>query len=109
MYGGNPDPSRILERYAQVFAEEIAGRCITADSITRATESRLQDYGESRQPNADELVEAYLERMKEVSMQSLDHRESGLGLVRIAYEGHAILDFMVDQTRTLNVSAVRRR
>jgi len=50
--------------------------------------------------------EAYLERLKEVSMQNMTSTESGLGLVRIAYEGHSILDFYVDDQNILAVSAV---
>ena len=49
--------------------------------------------------------QAYLERLKEVSVQNLESKESGLGLVRIAYEGQAILDFYVDEHNTLSVSA----
>lgn len=51
--------------------------------------------------------EAYVERLKEVSSQSLESNESGLGLVRIAYEGQSILDFFLDQN-VLAVSAVHR-
>jgi hypothetical protein len=50
--------------------------------------------------------EAYVERLKEVAKKPLSDKESGLGLVRIAYEGKAILDFYVDDNETLNVSAV---
>jgi hypothetical protein len=32
--------------------------------------------------------------------------ESGLGLVRIAYEGRSILDFYIDEENMLSVSAV---
>jgi hypothetical protein len=39
--------------------------------------------------------EAYVEKLKEVSRRPLNDEESGLGLVRIAYEGKAILDFFV--------------
>lgn len=52
--------------------------------------------------------EAYLERLKEVSGQSLESRESGLGLVRIAYEGQSALDFFLDEHDVLAVSAVQR-
>ena len=38
---------------------------------------------------------AYLERMREVSGQSLSSNEIRLGLVRIAYEGQSALDFFV--------------
>jgi hypothetical protein len=53
--------------------------------------------------------EAYVERMKLVSGQPYGHGKSGLGLTRIAYEGRCILDFYVDDTNTLAVSAVYRR
>jgi len=52
--------------------------------------------------------EAYIERMKEISKKPLKDEESGLGLVRIAYEGKAILDFFVRDDNMLNVSAVTR-
>lgn len=50
--------------------------------------------------------QAYLERVKEVSAQSLATTDSGMGLVRIAYEGRSILDFFVDKQNHINVSAV---
>jgi hypothetical protein len=50
--------------------------------------------------------EAYIERIKEVSKKPLQDAESGLGLVRIAYEGKALLDFFVGDNRMLNVSVV---
>jgi hypothetical protein len=53
--------------------------------------------------------EAYLERLKEVSVQRLDSPESGLGLVRIAYEGQSVLDFFVHENNVLAVSAVHAR
>jgi hypothetical protein len=50
--------------------------------------------------------EAYVEKLKEVSRRPLKDEESGLGLVRIAYEGKSILDFFVSEEGSLNVSAV---
>jgi hypothetical protein len=50
--------------------------------------------------------QAYVERMKEVSVKALDDLESGLGLVRIAYEGKCILDFFVNEENMLAVSAL---
>jgi hypothetical protein len=50
--------------------------------------------------------EAYVERLKEVSKKPLFDKESGIGLVRIAYEGNAILDFIVNKNNMLNVSAI---
>ena len=53
--------------------------------------------------------EAYIEKLKEVSRKSFDDEESGLGLVRIAYEGRAILDFYVGENNILNVSAISNK
>ena len=50
--------------------------------------------------------EAYIERIKEVSKKPLKDVESGIGLVRIAYEGKALLDFFVGEDNMLNVSVV---
>jgi hypothetical protein len=53
--------------------------------------------------------EAYLARLQEVSMQNPDSAESGLGLVRVAYEGESSLDFYLGEGGTLSVSAVYQR
>ena len=50
--------------------------------------------------------QAYVERMQEISIKPLSDEESGLGLVRISYEGKSILDFFVSDNNLLNVSAV---
>ena len=50
--------------------------------------------------------EAYVEKLKYVSSKDLDEGESGLGLVRIAYEGHANIDFYIDENNTVCISAV---
>lgn len=50
--------------------------------------------------------EAYVERLKEISNKNLAEGESGLGLVRIAYEGQSILDFYLNEENLLAVSAV---
>ncbi len=49
--------------------------------------------------------QAYLERLRDVSAQSLLSTESRLGLVRIAYEGQSTLDFYVGADGILVVSA----
>ena len=53
--------------------------------------------------------EAYVEKLKQVSAQPYAPGESGLGLARIAYEGQCVLDFYVDETDVLAMSAVHRR
>jgi hypothetical protein len=50
--------------------------------------------------------EAYIEKMKVVSAHRYADGKSGLGLTRIAYEGRCVLDFFVDVSNTLAVSAV---
>jgi hypothetical protein len=50
--------------------------------------------------------QAYLEKLKEVARRPIGDTESGLGLVRIAYEGKSIIDFFVAEDNALNVSAV---
>lgn len=49
--------------------------------------------------------EAYVERLREVSSKTLEEGESGLGLVRIAYEGQSVLDFYIDEFNNLTVIA----
>jgi hypothetical protein len=53
--------------------------------------------------------EAYLARLKEVAVQSPESGESGLGLVRIAYEGESSLDFYLGEGSTVSISAVYQR
>ena len=50
--------------------------------------------------------EAYIARMRAISREPLTADKSGLGLVRITYEGQAILDFYLEENQTLSVSAV---
>jgi hypothetical protein len=51
--------------------------------------------------------EAYVERLKRVSAAP-DSQSSGLGLIRIAYEGRCVLDFYVTPELRLAMSAVYR-
>ncbi len=53
--------------------------------------------------------EAYVERLKQVSAAPYTHGRSGLGLARVAYEGRCTIDFFVDASNVLAVSAVYRR
>ena len=50
--------------------------------------------------------QAYIDMLKQVSRRPMSDENSGLGLVRIAYEGNAILDFFVSDEGILNVSAI---
>jgi hypothetical protein len=53
--------------------------------------------------------ESYVERLKLASAHAFGAERGGLGLTRIAYEGGSVLDFYVDASNTLAVSAVWRR
>jgi hypothetical protein len=53
--------------------------------------------------------EAYVERLKIASAQAWGTGKSGIGLTRIAYEGRCAIDFYVDASSILAVSAVLRR
>ena len=51
--------------------------------------------------------EAYVKRLREISIKPLDDRESSLGIGRIIYEGQVDLDFFVTDEDLLTVSAIR--
>jgi hypothetical protein len=52
--------------------------------------------------------EAYVERLKRVSSGAHEGGDSGLGLIRVAYEGRCVLDFYVSAARRMAMSAVYR-
>jgi hypothetical protein len=89
----------------------IANRTLTVE-VLNPVDDRAQDHLRRLDRTIQWIrgyqdpFEAYVERLKEVSKKPLTDDESGLGLVRIAYEGKAILDFFVQDNSVLNVSAV---
>ncbi len=96
-----------------VIAITVQGATVTVEVRSRVTSAN--DEHVRRLDRAVQWIrgfqnpfEAYVERLKEVSAQSLESSESGLGLVRIAYEGQSILDFFLLETNVLSVSAVHR-
>ncbi len=52
--------------------------------------------------------QAYVEKIRQIGEKQLEAGESGLGLVRIAYEGQSIVDFYVDEDNILCISAIHR-
>lgn len=50
--------------------------------------------------------QAYVERLKQISREPAEKGKSGLGIVRIAYEAHVAIDFVVGEDDVLTVSAV---
>lgn len=89
---------------------------VAENIITVEVTNPVDETAENHLENLDRTIqwirgyqdpfEAYIERLKDVSKKPLANEESGLGLVRMAYEGNAILDFFVGEDNILNVSAV---
>jgi hypothetical protein len=105
-YGPGSEPIK-LHLYVEEQAVTVAIKNYVADS-NLADLHRLDAMIQWIRGFQDPF-QAYIERLKAVSAQNLSAGESGLGLVRIAYEGHAILDFFLDENQMLNISAVRLR
>jgi len=82
-----------------------------ANPVTQAEAEELAVLDETIQwiRGFQDPFQAYLERLRDVSSQSLSSTESRLGLVRIAYEGQSILDFYVGADGILVVSATWAR
>jgi hypothetical protein len=101
---GNFDPEDTIR-----FSIDVADRRITVE-----VENKIDRDGNAHWKNLDKTIQwirgfqtpfqAYIERLKQVSTSKND--ESGLGLVRIAYEGQGILDFFINRTDQVAVSAV---
>lgn len=52
--------------------------------------------------------QAFLERIRQISREPLEGGKSNLGLIRIAHEGRANLDFILKENNRLSVSAMTR-
>jgi len=97
--------------------KHITTRCTVDDSsVVVEVRSPVRPGDDAAMARLDHMIQwirgyqdpfqAYLMRLREVSTQSMETSESGLGLVRIAYEGQSILDFFVDAASVLNISAL---
>lgn len=85
----------IIETWSPIQSKGMSDKLKRLDSIIQWIRSFQSPF------------QAYLERLKLVAGQPLEDNESGLGLVRIAYEGEAILDFYVNEHDRLYISALR--
>ena len=108
-YGAFTDPAD--RTIALSVAVEPAAVILEVKNPTDAEPARLKSLDETIQwiRGYQTPFEAYVERLKEISLQPFAPDRSGLGLVRVAYEGQCILDFYVDAANILAVSAVHRR
>lgn len=103
--GGGTDAIHLRVQVAdEDVTVEVASRVGVDDAHLRTFDRTVQWIRSFQDP-----FEAYVERLKQVSAQPYEHGRSGLGLTRIAYEGRCALDFYVDASHTLAVSAVYRR
>lgn len=108
-YGAFPDPAAPAIRLS--IEVDPAAVVIEVKNPTDAQPARLRSLDETIQwiRGYQTPFEAYVEKLKQISMQPYAPSQSGLGLVRIAYEGQCILDFYVDEANVLAISAVHRR
>jgi len=106
-YGAN-GPADEVHLGIEVSPEEVT---VEVKSRVGVDGAHLRRFDETIQwiRGFQDPFEAYVERLKLVSSQPYAHGKSGLGLARIACEGRCVLDFYVDETNTLAVSAVYRR
>jgi len=50
--------------------------------------------------------EAYVMRLKKIAIKPLSDKDSGLGIVRIAYEGQSVVDFYINDENIISISSV---
>ena len=107
-YGGFTNPSQRVELTIALNQRDVT---IEVKAPAHRDPVKLRKLDESIQwiRGYQSPFEAYVEKLKQVSAQPYAPGESGLGLARIAYEGQCVLDFYVDETDVLAMSAVHHR
>jgi hypothetical protein len=90
-----------LEVSARAVVVEVENPASDDPASVRQLDDRIQWMRGFQSP-----FQAYVERLKQVSSQSYQEGESGLGLCRIAYEARCLLDFYVTGAGRLAMSAV---
>jgi len=93
----------------QIYENDIMAEVVNPVAVSEYRHLKRLDQTIQWIRGFQDPFEAYIEKLKEVSRKSFDDEESGLGLVRIAYEGRAILDFYVGENDILNVSAISNK
>lgn len=98
--------NKTVDLYIKILQKKIS--IIVKNPIGEKSKKYLHELDKTiqRVRGFQDPYEAYVERMREISMEALDNKKSGLGIVRISYEGHAIIDFFINEDKILNVSAV---
>ncbi len=105
-YGDYSNPDAMVEISIQLLQSRIQIEVL--NPVTEEDKGYLQKLDRTIQwiRGFQDPFEAFIEKLRLVSKKPLDDSESGLGLVRVAYEGKAVLDFFVDEKNILNVSAI---
>lgn len=104
-YGTWTGPEEVLTLNVEISERavvvEVENPAIDDPASVRRLDDRIQWMRGFQSP-----FQAYVERLKQVSSQSYQEGESGLGLCRIAYEARCLLDFYVTGSGRLAMSAV---
>lgn len=98
----------LIEVAVRVAGDAVGVR--VKNRVGREAYPHLQELDRTLQKirGVQDPYQAYLDRVREISREPLSNNKSGLGLVRIAYEGGADIDFVLHEDGTLHVSAVAR-
>ena len=108
-YGHFREDKEVVKVSLEILPSQVT--VTVSNPVTQAEAEELAVLDETIQwiRGFQDPFQAYLERLRDVSSQSLSSTESRLGLVRIAYEGQSILDFYVGADGILVVSATWAR
>ncbi len=103
-------------RFDDKIKDIAASVTVTDNDIIVEVKSPVKDEDDFHFKRLDKIIqwirgyqnpfEAYIEKLKEVAVQPVCESESGIGIIRIAYEGQSILDFYIDDNGIISVSAV---
>lgn len=103
-------------KFDDKIKEITASVTVTDNDIIVEVKSPVKDEDDFHFKRLDRIIqwirgfqnpfEAYIEKLKEIAIQPVTESESGIGIIRIAYEGQSILDFYINDNGVISVSAV---
>lgn len=105
-YGDNHSGQEKVNITVDIYPKEVIIE--VKNKINKFDDKELKKLDENIQwiRGFQNQYQAYIERLKHISAKKLKDGESGLGMVRISYEGQCILDFYVNEDDVLAMSAV---
>lgn len=103
---GNFEKNKTIDVGVKIQKKKVT--IIVKNPIGKKSETYLRELDKTVQwiRGFQNSYEAYIERMKKISTEPMSYLKSELGIVRITYEGQAIIDFFIQEEKMLNVSAV---